>query len=147
MALGSANRSPIVGGLQLSPAVQGDGTATAPDPQAPVAMLVELNAKYPGGLLAATGVFYHLWDDYAAQAGGSWPAEANAIAGGQVPGGLAIVAPGLYQCVLSRTAVQDMVRQDRGAAQQTRRPPAIFRVWPDYTLYPPIDRSAARRCC
>lgn len=152
MAPGPVSRSPIVGGLRLLPPGQGAGTAAPdpqqpvtapPDPQQPVVMLIELNAKYRGGLAAATGVFYRLWDGYAAQAGGTWPAEANAPAGGPVPDGLAVVAPGLYQCVLSRAAVHDMVQQDRHAAQQAARPAVIYRVWPDYTLYPHIDRSAA----
>jgi len=108
-------------------------------------MLVELNAKYPGGLVAVTGMFYGLWSDYASQAGGTWPAEVNSLttAGQPVPEKLAIVAQGLYQCVLSRAAVNDMVEQDRRSAAQTGRPMIIFRVWPDYTLYPHIDRSAA----
>jgi subtilisin family serine protease len=90
-------------------------------------------------------MFYHLWDDYASQAGGTWPAEANSlIAVGQpVPPLLAVVAPGLYQCVLSRATVHDMVEQDRRSALQASQPTVIFRVWPDYTLYPHIDRSAA----
>jgi subtilisin family serine protease len=108
-------------------------------------MLIELNSRYPGGLVAVTGRFYHLWDDYASQAGGTWPAEANSlIAVGQpVPPLLAVVAPGLYQCVLSRATVHDMVEQDRRSALQASQPTVIFRVWPDYTLYPHIDRSAA----
>ena len=52
------------------------------------------------------------------------------------------MAPSLYQCVLSRVAVRDMVEEDRQAAQAGNRPPVIYRVWPDYTLYPHIDRSA-----
>ena len=147
MTLGSANfaRSAIVGGLRLSPPKQEGESAAAPDPQERVPMLIELNAKYPGGLVAVTGMFYRLWSDYAAQAGGSWPAEANSLsaAGQPVPPGLAIVAQGLYQCVLSRATVHDMVTQDRRSAQQASRPMIIFRVWPDYTLYPHIDRSAA----
>src|ERR1700739_3853370 len=147
MALEPANlsRFAIVGGLRLSPPGQEGGTAAAPDPQERVPVLVELNAKYPGGLMAVTGMFYRLWGDYASQAGGTWPTEANSLspAGQPVPEKLAIVAQGLYQCVLSRTAVHDMVEQDRRSAAQASHPMIIFRVWPDYTLYPHIDRSAA----
>jgi hypothetical protein len=146
MTLGPVNlsRSPIVGGLRLSPAGRDDDTATAPDPLAQVPMLIELNARYPGGLVAVTRVFYRLWGDYESQAGGNWPAEANAVSpGGQpVPSGLAVVAVGLYQCVLSRAAAADLVEQDRRSAQQAGKQPVIFRVWPDYPLYPHIDRSA-----
>ena len=59
-----------------------------------------------------------------------------------VPAGLALVAPKLYQCVLSRADAQEMVGQDRRSARESGRPPVIFRVWPDYTLEPQIDRSA-----
>ncbi len=138
MAPGPLDRS-IVGDLRLSPPRQGAGTAPAPDPQAPVVMLIELNAKYPGGLMAAKRAFFDLWADFAAERVATWPPEANAAAVGPVPDGLALVAPGLYQCVLSRAAVHELVRQDRGDL----RPPAIFRVWPDYILEPHIDRSAA----
>jgi subtilisin family serine protease len=140
MAPGPIDRSTIVGNLRLSQPGPGTGTAPGPDPQAPAVMLIELNAKYPGGLLAATGVFFRLWAAYAAEPVATWPPEANPAAGGSVPDGLAVVAPGLYQCVLSRAAVYDLVRQDRGSG---RRPPVIYRVWPDYLLEPHIDRSAA----
>jgi subtilisin family serine protease len=138
-------RSAIVGGLRLPlPGAEGQ-TDGGPDPQDLVPMVIELNAKYPGGLVAVTAVFYQLWDGYAAHAGGSWPPEANALAatGLPVPHGLAVVAPGLYQCVLSREAVHDLVEQDSRAARQASRPAVIYRVWPDYPLYPHIDRSAA----
>jgi subtilisin family serine protease len=125
-------------------------------------MLIELNARYPGGLVAVIKTFYRLWNDtfyrprndivyhppnddgQPKQPGGSWPSGVNlASPGGQeVPQGLAVIAGGLYQCVLSRAAVQDLVEQDRRSAQQASKQPAIFRVWPDYTLYPHIDRSA-----
>lgn len=42
-----------------------------------------------------------------------------------------------------RASVREMVDEDlRGARAGT--PPVIFRVWPDYTLHPQIDRSAPR---
>lgn len=140
----SLARSPIVGGLRLPPAEQESETAAAPDPQERVPMLIELNARFPGGLAAVTRMFYRLWADYASQAGGTWPAEANSVSlgGQQVPPGLAVVAGGLYQCVLSRAAVQDLVEQDRRSARQAGKQAVIFRVWPDYPLYPHIDRSA-----
>ena len=59
-----------------------------------------------------------------------------------VPAGLALVAPKLYQCVLSRADAQEMVDEDRRVRPRERGTPVIFRVWPDYTLHPQIDRSA-----
>ncbi|MDQ2707275.1 MAG: hypothetical protein M3Z25_06395 [Actinomycetota bacterium] len=107
-------------------------------------MLIELNLRYPGGLVAVRESFYELWSRYAAEAGGSWPDEPAVLGSEQppVPAGLAFVAPKLYQCVLSRSVVGDMVEHDQRLANDGGRPPTIFRVWPDYTLEPQIDRSA-----
>jgi subtilisin family serine protease len=107
-------------------------------------MMIELNLSYPGGLSAVREAFYALWGRWAAVAGGSWPDEetsADAVRP-PVPPGLALIAPKLYQCVLSRGDLRDMVAEDQRAADATGRPPIIFRVWPDYPLHPQIDRSA-----
>jgi subtilisin family serine protease len=138
-------RSPIVGDLQLPPEdAVGDGLASV-DPREQVPMLIELNVRYPGGLVAVREAFYQLWSHYAADAGGWWPAATEAVGSEQpttLPG-LAFVAPKLYQCVLSRSVVRDMVEHDQRLARVSGQPPTIFRVWPDYTLDPQIDRSAA----
>jgi subtilisin family serine protease len=136
-------QSAIVGDLKLPPKDAADQETAEVDPNERVPMLVELNVLYPGGLAAVRQAFYDLWGDYAKRAGGSWPPEATASpVQPPVPQGLALVAPKLYQCVLSRADAQDMVDHDLRLARQNARPPAIFRVWPDYTLYPQIDRSA-----
>ncbi|KAA9156716.1 S8 family serine peptidase [Amycolatopsis acidicola] len=104
-------------------------------------MLVELNVNYPGGLAAVRREFYALWEGFAEQADGWWPPErepANLVEP-RVPDGLALIAPKLYQCVLSREALREMVLADQ---RHDGRPPTIFRVWPDYPLSPQIDRSA-----
>ena len=137
-------RSVIVGDLKLPP----DGTAGAAsagiDPDEKVPMLIELNLRYPGGLAAVRQDFYQLWASFTDRAGGSWPAEPTSADPVQpaVPPRLALVAPKLYQCVLSRADAQEMVQQDRRSARDSGRSPVIFRVWPDYTLEPQIDRSA-----
>jgi subtilisin family serine protease len=136
--------SVIVGDLNLPPKGTADAEAAQVDPGEKVPMLIELNLRYPGGLATARQAFYDLWAGYADKAGGSWPAAPTSVSSVQppVPPKLALVAPKLYQCVMSRADVQDMVVQDRRSAQSTGRPPVIFRVWPDYTLEPQIDRSA-----
>jgi subtilisin family serine protease len=137
-------RSPIVGDLNLPP----DGTAerapAGPAARQRVPMLIELNVRYPGGLPEVRKAFYELWHDYEAVAGGSWPEELTSAGPVQpeTPPGLVLIAPKLYQCVLSRADLHDMVEKDRRLARRSGRRPAIFRVWPDYTLYPQIDRSA-----
>lgn len=138
-------RSPIVGDLNLPPDGTADKGSTPVDPQQRVPMLIELNVLYPGGLLAVREAFYDLWDNYATLAGGWWPEEVTSVSPVQppVPRGLALIAPKLYQCVLSRAVLRDMVETDRHLAARFHRPSAIFRVWPDYPLHPQIDRSAA----
>jgi subtilisin family serine protease len=135
-------RSVIVGDLRLPP--EGAADQAQVDPGEKVPMLVELNLRYPGGLAAVRQAFYALWADYADRAGGSWPAEPTSVSPVQppVPPRLALIAPKLYQCVLSRADAQQMVGKDRSSARQSGRPPVIFRVWPDYPLQPQIDRSA-----
>ncbi|MEV7739162.1 S8 family peptidase [Streptomyces sp. NPDC088921] len=138
-------RSPIVGDLNL-PAHDVDDAEPAPvDPEQQVPMLIELNVLYPGGLLAVREAFYALWEQYAATAGGWWPEDTTSASAVQppVPDGLALIAPKLYQCVLSRAALRDLVQADRLRAGQEHGPPTIFRVWPDYALHPQIDRSAS----
>jgi subtilisin family serine protease len=137
-------RSVIVGDLKLPPAGTAGPEAAQIDPVEKVPMLIELNLRYPGGLAEVRRDFYRLWDDYADRAGGSWPAEPATASPVQpaVPERLALIAPKLYQCVLSRADAQEMVAQDRRSARENERPPVIFRVWPDYTLEAQIDRSA-----
>ncbi|MBL1086596.1 S8 family peptidase [Streptomyces actinomycinicus] len=137
-------RSPIVGDLNLPPDGTADTGTTTVDPQQRVPMLIELNVLYPGGLLAVREAFYGLWERYSAMAGGQWPEEFTSASPVQppVPHGLALIAPKLYQCVLSRAVLRDMVERDRHLGEHSHRPPTIFRVWPDYPLHPQIDRSA-----
>jgi len=139
-------RSPIVGDLQLPPDDAAGEDAVPPvDPDEKVPMLIELNVRYPGGLLAVREAFYELWDHYARHAGGLWPSEQRAADAERlsIPPGLAFVAPKLYQCVLSRRVVHDLVEDDRQSAAWNGLPPTVFRVWPDYELEPQIDRSAS----
>ncbi|MET8545366.1 S8 family serine peptidase [Kitasatospora sp. NPDC004799] len=137
-------RSPIVGDLNLAPpglALRGTGEA---DAEQQVPMLIELNLRYPGGLQVVRDEFYALWGHYAGRSHGWWPEEVSSGSHVQpeVPQGLALVAPKLYQTVLSRADLGELVAEDREAAVRSGRPPIIFRVWPDYALYPQIDRSA-----
>jgi subtilisin family serine protease len=137
-------RSVIIGDLKLPPGGTAGEEAAQVDPGEKVPMLIELNVLYPGGLAAVRQAFYDLWGNYVDRAGGSWPTESLPPDPVQppVPPRLALVAPKLYQCVLSRADTQEMVTQDRRSARASGRPPVIFRVWPDYTLHPQIDRSA-----
>jgi subtilisin family serine protease len=136
-------RSPIIGDLAKPSDASGDAKDGASENRQ-VAMLVELNVRYPGGLDAVRRAFYDLWAEFEEQAGGSWPEELTAASTVQppVPKGLAIIAPKLYQCVLSPSQVRRLVERDQQLASQDRSLPTIFRVWPDYPLTPQIDRSA-----
>ncbi|MBV9794139.1 MAG: S8 family serine peptidase [Actinobacteria bacterium] len=137
-------QSVLIGDLKLPTAA---AAAAQVDPDERVPMLVELNVLYPGGLAAVQDAFYGLWEHYSARAGGDWSNQPLSASPVQPPGldhvdNLVLVAPKLYQCVLSRAVVQEMVAEDHLSARQSGRPPIIFRVWPDYEIYPQIDRSA-----
>ncbi|WP_028659944.1 S8 family peptidase [Nocardioides insulae] len=135
-------RSSIVGDLNLPDGGEHDGpTGPGPDPEARVPMLVELNVLYPGGLDAVRSAFYDLWHGFADLSGGSYPRQPSTTEPA-IPAGLALVGPKLYQCVLSRRTLRHMVDRDQARARDEDRPPAIFRVWPDYQLEQQIDRSA-----
>lgn len=138
-------RSPIVGDLNLPPeGTAGDAGSGSVDPDEMVPALIELNVRYPGGLVAVRKEFYYLWEeDFARRAGGSWPEQPPpGVDQPSVPEGLQYITPKLYQCVLSRADLREMVERDQQHARSTGLPPVIFRVWPDYPLEPQIDRSA-----
>lgn len=135
-------RSPIVGDLNLPPGSGGDRLGEDRDPHERLPMIVELNVLYPGGLGAVRDAFYYLWSRFAEQAGG-WhpPRDPRSTTEPEIPPGLALVAPKLYQCVISRQTLRDMVELDQQLAENDGAP-TIFRVWPDYQLDQQIDRSA-----
>jgi hypothetical protein len=138
-------RSPIVGDLNLPPeGTARDAGSGSVDPNAMVPALIELNVRYPGGLVAVRTEFYALWEhEFVQRAGGSWPEQPPpGVDQPPVPEGLQYITPKLYQCVLSRADLREMVEQDQQSASSTGLPPVIFRVWPDYPLDPQIDRSA-----
>jgi len=135
--------SPIIGDLNLPPDDRTSGTPAADEP---VAVLVELNVLYPGGLAEVTRAFFEeIWGRYSAWAQAESPVgdTAASVLQPPVPAGLRRVTPKLYQCVLTRRQIRDMVHWDQARANPDGQPPpAIFKVWPDYTLRPLIDRSA-----
>ena len=137
-------QSVIIGDLKLTPGGTAGPEAGQVDPGEQVPMLIELNLRYPGGLATARMAFYELWEDYVERAGGSWPTDPTSASPVQppLPPKLALVAPKLYQCVMSRADAEQMVEQDRRSAQSSGRPSVIFRIWPDFILEAQIDRSA-----
>jgi subtilisin family serine protease len=147
---GGFARSPIVGDLHLPPASAAAGGAGTGGPgrepdEEPVPILVELNVLYPGGLDEVTGKFFQLWaEGYEQRAGGPAPAGEPAASPIHpvVPAGLRRVTSRLYQCMLTRRQLLDLIQRDREAAGSPDAPLVIFKAWPDYMLYPQIDRSA-----
>src|ERR1700759_5113133 len=118
-------RSALVGDLKLPAGPASAGRPGQVDPLEKVPMLIELNVLYPGGLAVVRQAFYDLWQDYAERAGGYWPPEPAGASPVQppVPDKLALVAPKLYQCVLSRADAEEMVNADREAARRPGAPP------------------------
>jgi subtilisin family serine protease len=132
-------RSPLIGDLNLAPeppdagAGVPEGRPAAPDPDAPVAVLIELNVLYPGGLSSVTEDLFRLWrrSGPAAAAAATPRTKAPAAA---VPPGLQRVTNKLFQAVVSRRQLAALIAADSAGV--------IFKAWPDYTLYAQIDRSA-----
>ncbi|MDQ1733053.1 MAG: hypothetical protein QOK10_3212 [Pseudonocardiales bacterium] len=116
------------------------------------AYLIELNMLYPGGLEAVSAAFFAAWSAVQpaaapAEGAGEQPGQAptqTVVLGGsamQVPAGLSRVTGRLYQAVLDRGLLEALIAEDRLRAIGDQ--PAIFKAWPDYTMYPQIDRSVA----
>jgi subtilisin family serine protease len=139
MSYESDYRSPIVGDLNLPSGNSPPTGSGQPDPDARVALLIELNVLFPGGLGAVREAFYGLWREFVERAGVPVPAGVVSESATQppVPAGLSLIAPKLFQCVLTRRQLRALVDDDRSSPPFT-----IFRVWPDYQLTPQIDRSA-----
>ncbi len=112
----------------------------------PRAYILELNMLYPGGLAAVTMAFFAAWassqsTDQPADVMPGQPATAVGGTAVAVPDGLQLITSKLYQAVLTEVALQALLAQDWQSAVSGQR--AIFKAWPDYTLVPQIDRSAA----
>src|SRR3954447_6012563 len=134
--------SPLIGDLHLAP-----GTDDRELLEERVPALVELNVMFPGGLKSvATRFCFVVWEqDYPQWAHEPPPAEDGTHESDiepRVPAGLRRVTPKLYQCVLTRPQLHELVDWDRRTAEENGTPPTIFKVWPDYELQPQIDRSA-----
>src|SRR3954451_21754662 len=135
--------SPLIGDLRLPPG--------ADDPellQERVPALIELNVMFPGGLEeVATRFCLVVWErDYPQWAHEPLPAEESSdqsVMAPRVPAGLRRVTPKLYQCVLSRVQLRDLVDWERQTAEADWIPPTIFKVGQDYELALQIDRSAS----
>jgi subtilisin family serine protease len=125
-------RSRVVGNLQSTPGAPDRGAGEVAPVEDPVPVIVELNTLYPGGLGVVTANFFALW-----LAQSSW--EAQPPEPQAVPAGLARVTGKLYQAVLTRAQLGELLDADRADAT---RPSVVFKVWPDYELYPQVDRSA-----
>jgi subtilisin family serine protease len=134
-------RSPIIGDLKLPPRKTEKSTHKGPDPDKRLPMIIELNVLYPGGLEAVRKAFYAVWGQFPHASDVRYPVE-DSTTSPDIPAGLALVAPKLYQCVISRHDLRAMVEEDQRQAREGVGQPAIFRVWPDYSIYGQIDRSA-----
>lgn len=96
----------------------------AQDETTPVAMVVELNLLHKKGLKAASEKFERMFENARSSPGGT----------------PVLVAGTYYRCELSITELRALIADD----QQDKRPErAIYRVWPDFPIYPMVDRSVA----
>jgi len=116
-------RSPIIGDLTTPPRTTSRG---APSPVQPIVVVVELDSSFPGGLRDQQKTFEALWESWWTSSG-EGEATREPITGS------------LYQCVLTRHGLQQLVQLDQ---DRTSGPPVIRHAWPDYILYAQVDRSA-----
>ncbi|GHG52778.1 hypothetical protein GCM10012320_23200 [Sinomonas cellulolyticus] len=127
---GQGAKSRTVGDLAAPPS--GARGLDGPDPDEPIDVVVELNARFPGPATAAHDAFEALWHRFMEQAAPE----------GAVPEVLfqkTRISRKLYQCVLTRATLALLLDLDGPGPTGER---IIFRAWPDYELYPHIDRSA-----
>lgn len=104
-----------------------------PDPDEPVAVIIELNANYPGTNLEIYQAFERLWGDLYDSYNHGHGMEAR----------ITRISRKLVQCVLTRNSLAALMLLDTPASKtETEDVRLIHRVWPDYKLYPQIDRSA-----
>lgn len=135
-------RSRVIGDLHLPP---GEPETQEGPANERVAVLLELDVLFPGGLAAVTERFFRLWtDEHQLWAGEPAPTGEPSVGPTQppVPPGLRRVTSKLYQCVLTRRQLQALMQWDWQSAGGPGGPLVIFHAWPDYLLYPQIDRSA-----
>jgi subtilisin family serine protease len=130
--MATERRSPIVGDLRLA------GEAATDD--APVPVVLELNALFPGSLTMLTNAFFETWTEFR---GGpaAGPDDVPAEPGGGVPAGLEYVTSRMYQAVLTRSELAQLMAFDR--SPERNRQQTIFKAWPDYVMRAHIDRSVA----
>lgn len=150
---GPSHRSAIIGDLRIPPP---SDTPTEAVPDEPVDVLFELNLRFPGGLDAVRTAFFVLWDSRAAadDDGGATaatptgrsrrrtvpkaaPAEASrpAVDPATAP---RKVSSHIFQGTVTRTELDQLMAVDRDNPGAN----TIFKAWPDYVLYPLVDRSA-----
>jgi subtilisin family serine protease len=102
-------------------------------------VLLELDAMHPGGRVEGTRAFFARWRAFTGAVGGSGGVRGRTRRDPDaVPPGLTYVTSRLYQAVLTRQQLHDLIADDR-----REPPPTIFKAWPDYTMTAHIDRSAA----
>lgn len=116
-------RSSIIGDLKLS------GAEPTEADRVPVAVVLELNARFHGSPSTLTQAFFETWAGFRNI---ELPPEGP-------PVGLTYVTSRMYQAVLSRVDVAALIAYDR--SPDRHRPHTIFKAWPDYVLTAHIDRS------
>lgn len=158
---GVRRRSPVIGDLQIEPV---DSLSADTNAAEPVDVLLELNLRYPGGRVAVTRALSRLWDSWSAVArpaidGGppvhadpaepaepadadpAEPAEPAEPADADPLSRPRRVSSHIYQVVVTRAELDQLITADRN--DRNGGATVIFKAWPDYALYPLIDRSAA----
>lgn len=135
-------RSRIIGDLRLDdgePRQESPAHGLIAPGEEEVPVILELNLRYPGGIEAVTSAFFDLFEAL-------WSAarapDGSAREVGPLLPELRRVTARLYQCVISRRALKELMEADAAAETEKGRHSTIFKAWPDYYLDAQIDRSA-----
>ena len=107
----------------------------------PVAIIIELNVAYPGGLSSVRDAFFQLFDEVVREAVPLDDVEDGPLEPG-TPAGVRRISARLYQCVISRETLAALLRADAQREERTHGGAIIFKAWADYPLQALIDRSA-----
>jgi subtilisin family serine protease len=102
---------------------------TEENPDEIIDVVLELNTRYPGGVEAARTGFLSLWRTHVRGRQMTENEDRDPVP----------VSIYLYKVSLRRAALDALMQSDRANGPPAL--PTIFRAWPDYPLYPLVDRS------
>lgn len=149
-AVGQFEEGIIAGHINVGPEqpltiVEGEvaapGAAELPRDEQAVSIIIELNVAYPGGMSAVRQAFFDLFEEVIDRCVLLYDLSGEPPEPG-IPAGLRRISPRLYQCAITRSELNNLLRVDGQNEAEENGSATIFKAWPDYSLEAQIDRSA-----